>query len=81
MLDNITHDSVQIARLEERLLNLERDISAQDKRLAQMANQLDAVLEALSEAKGGWKTLMWLGGAGSAFGAATYWILSHVRVN
>lgn len=43
-----------------------------------MTNEkLDLVLAKLSEAKGGWRTLMALGGAGATLGAGLTWLLTH----
>lgn len=62
---------VKIARLEVQVKNLEANV-------ALMNDKLDDILERLSEAKGGWKTLMWLGGAAASAGGAITWVLNHV---
>ncbi len=80
MAEEITKDSLQIARLEERISTIDRDMRAQTEKLESMQKQLTQVLEALSEAKGGWRTLMWLGGAAATFGALVSWVLTHVRM-
>jgi len=80
MADDITKDSLQIARLEERIATIDRDMRAQTDKIESMQQQLTQVLEALSEAKGGWRTLMWLGGAAATFGAMVSWMLSHVKL-
>jgi hypothetical protein len=36
------------------------------------------VLLTLSEARGGWKTLMFVGGAASSLGAAIAWVIQHL---
>lgn len=79
MSDEYTKDSLQIARLEERIATIDRDMRMQTERLELMQAQLAQVLSALSEAKGGWRTLMWLGGAAAAMGALISWVLTHVR--
>lgn len=80
MADQYTKDSLQIARLEERISTIDRDMRAQTEKLEAMQQQLTQVLEALSEAKGGWRTLMWLGGAAATFGAMVSWMLTHVKL-
>jgi len=79
MSDEYTKDSLQIARLEERIATIDRDMRLQTERLELMQAQLAQVLNALSEAKGGWRTLMWLGGASAAMGGLISWVLTHVR--
>jgi hypothetical protein len=72
-MDEITKDSVAIARLEERMRRMEDDMT-------EMSGKLDTVLTALSEAKGGWRTLMLLGGAGAAAGGLVTWIATHITL-
>ena len=80
MTDDITKDSLQIARLEERMATMDRDMRAQSIKLDEMRQQLEQVLAALSEAKGGWRTLMLLGGAAASAGGLISWALSHVQI-
>lgn len=56
-------------RLDERSKAHERDIDEVRADIARMNAKLDEIIRTLSEAKGGWKTLMWIGGAGGAIGA------------
>lgn len=46
---------------------------------AQTNEKLDKVLAQLAEARGGWRTLMLVGGAASTMGGAVTWALSHWR--
>lgn len=75
-----TQDSVQIARLEERMATMDRDMRAQSIKLDEMRQQLEQVLAALSEAKGGWRTLMLLGGAAASAGGLISWVLTHIQI-
>lgn len=79
MTDDITRDSLQIARLEERMATMDRDMQAQTVRIEAMQVQLSQVLAALSEAKGGWRTLMLLGGAAASAGGVIGWAASHLQ--
>lgn len=69
-----------IDRLDERSKAQERDIGALQQQLARVEHKLDEVITTLSEAKGGWRTLMLIGGAGGVIGAllskAAPWIAS-----
>ncbi len=78
MADEYTRDSLQIARLEERVQTIVRDMEAQNVKLEAMSAQLDRVLSTLSEARGGWKTLMWIGGASASAGGLVSWALNHL---
>lgn len=79
MTEDITRDSLHIARLEERMATMDRDMRAQTARIEAMQEQLAQVLTALSEAKGGWRTLMWLGGAAATAGGLVVWALTHLQ--
>ena len=76
----ITQDSLQIARLEERMQTMTRDMEAQTAQLLAMQEQLKKVLETLAEARGGWRTLVWLGGACAAAGGLVSWALNHITL-
>lgn len=41
--------------------------------------KLDKVLAQLAEARGGWKTLMLVGGAAGSIGGGLAWLFSHWR--
>jgi hypothetical protein len=73
MTDPITPDSLQIARLEAQFAFMRETLMKMDERLEVMERQL-------AEAKGGWRTLMWLGGAAAGLGSVVTWALSHVRL-
>lgn len=77
---SVTEDSVQIARLEERMRSMDADLKAQTEALTALQEQMSQVLEKLNEAKGGWRLLMWLGGAAATLGAALSWAASHITV-
>lgn len=45
----------------------------------QQNEKLDKVLAQLAEARGGWRTLMLIGGAAGSIGSGLTWVLSHMR--
>lgn len=69
------HDA-QIDALQKQIAMLHDDM----KRLNETISEIQATL---SEARGGWRTLMWIGGAGAAAGAAATklltWLLTVPR--
>jgi hypothetical protein len=46
---------------------------------AQLNDKLDRVLAQLAEARGGWRTLMLVGGAAGTLGSFASWLISHWR--
>ena len=76
----------QIASLEERMIDprefgrLEQEVQQLSKQMEGMQMTLTSINNTLSEAKGGWRTLMMLGGAGAACGSFVTWALSHVKL-
>jgi hypothetical protein len=73
MDDQPTRDSIQIARLEAQFAFMRETLLKMDERLEAMEQQL-------AEARGGWRTLMWLGGAAAGLGSVVTWAMSHVRL-
>lgn len=42
-----------------------------------LASKLDNVLTVMSEARGGWRTLLAIGGAAGTLGAGIAWVIEH----
>lgn len=59
----------EFGRLQAEVQAQRRDLDRMATSLEQMATALEAVQHQLSEAKGGWKTLLMVGGAAATFGA------------
>lgn len=74
----LTEARINIARLETEVTHLTASVAELKVGQADMTEKLDAVLTQLSEAKGGWKTLMLVGGAASSMGAGLTWLLNHL---
>jgi hypothetical protein len=68
---------ISIARLEVEVAHLRKGLAAVEESNQQLTEKLDQVLLTLSEARGGWKTLMVVGGAASAVGGLVTWIVQH----
>lgn len=70
------------ARLDIRTLQVQVETLTQgfdDLRASnqQLQAKVDQVLLALSEARGGWRTLMLVGGAASSLGAGVVWLIQR----
>ncbi len=64
--------------LEGEVKALHAMLREQNKTLAALSQQLDEVTKTLAEARGGWKTLLWLGGAAAAASATVTWAVQHL---
>lgn len=63
--------------LEGAVAALKGEVAELKNQQARMDEKLDMVLDKLSEAKGGWKLLMALGGAAATLGGVITWFASH----
>lgn len=72
-------DPVEFGEIKGKVDALALRLTQFEARQAQMDQKLDIVLDKLAEAKGGWKTLMLLGGAASTLGAALSWVVAHAK--
>lgn len=77
---SITRDSLQIARLEEQFSAMRHTIEDMAEAQRDMREALESMKTQLDEARGGWRTLLWLGGASATLGASVSWVLAHVRL-
>lgn len=46
-----------------------------------LANSIRELQDVMTEAKGGWRTVLMLGGIASAIGGAISWFISHIKIN
>ncbi len=70
-------DPREFGRLEGAVEAVKSDLDAVKAKQALMDAKLDQVLEKLSQAKGGWKLLMAMGGAAATLGAVITWFATH----
>lgn len=80
MANEVTRDSIQIARLEEQFSAMRHTLEEMSEVQRETQRQLADMRAQLEQAKGGWRTLMLLGGAASALGAFLSWMVAHVRL-
>lgn len=59
---------------------LETKVEQLVKDMEEMKANVQAMRDLMEQSKGGWKTLVFLGGLASACGAAITWVLTHVKV-
>lgn len=73
----LTEARLNIARLQVQVDHLTQGVEELQASNRQLTDKLDQVLLALSEARGGWRTLMLVGGAASTVGGLIAWFVSH----
>jgi hypothetical protein len=71
-------DARAFGQLEGEVKALHAMLTEQNKTLAALTVQLDIVNKTLAEAKGGWKTLVWLGGSAGVMGGFVTWIATNL---
>lgn len=70
-------DPVEFGEIKGAVAALQAQVTDIKVRLAQSDAKLDLVLDKLSEAKGGWRAMMFVGGAFTSLGAGATWIVDH----
>ena len=80
MVDN-DEASVQrdLGRMETEIVALSQRLSSLTTTLDKNTQKLDTINRTLSEARGGWRVLMWVGGASAAGGALVSNLLTYLK--
>lgn len=76
-LESTMIDPVQFGEMKGHLTALKTELDGVKTKQAQMDLKIDMVLDKLSEAKGGWRLLMLLGGAGATMVGVVTWFATH----
>jgi hypothetical protein len=72
------YDPQQFGRLQAQVETLIESNRINTATLETMSEAVHAMQLQMAEAKGGWRTLVFLGGAAASLGGAISWALSHV---
>lgn len=72
-------NAIQLAAMSVEVAHLK--VAVADLRASQVEldRKLDQVLAQLAEARGGWRTLMLIGGAAGSLGSGLTWLISHLK--
>ena len=70
---------IALAQLQVEVAYMKAAISRLDDSNSELQQKLDKVLAQLAEARGGWRTLMLIGGAAGSLGSCITWLVSQVR--
>ena len=76
--NSIMIDPAEFGEIKGAVDALKLQVAEIKQRQANIDQKLDLVLDKLSEAKGGWRVMMWVGGAFASVGAAGSWIIDHL---
>ena len=75
MEDKVNEMQIAQAVLSEKLARMQTDIEAVTVAITQLTVTLSSINITLSEAKGGWRMLMVVGGAGAALGSGVVYLI------
>ena len=67
-------DPRDYGQLEEQVKRLIKDVDS-------LTENVQAMRDLMEQSKGGWRTLVWLGGVAGSAGAAISWAMNNVKVN
>lgn len=76
--NSIMIDPVEFGEIKGAVDALKLQVAEVKQRQSNMDQKLDLVLDKLSEAKGGWRVMMMVGGAFTTVGAAASWVIDHL---
>lgn len=74
-----TANAIQLAALTVEVSYLKAGLARLDVVNAAQSETLNRISSQLAEARGGWKTLMLIGGAAGTLGSAATWVVSHLK--
>lgn len=74
----LTEAHINIAVLQTKVEAQGREIGELKALIERMSNKLDTVANTLTEARGGWKLMMLLGGGAATFGSVITWVATHL---
>ncbi len=69
----------EVKALAQTLEAQNKTLEAQNATLAQVTKELGEIKTTLSEARGGWRTLVWIAGASATAAAGVSWAAQHIR--
>jgi len=72
-------NTIALAQLQVEVAYMKAAITRLDDSNSELQQKLDKVLAQLAEARGGWRTLMLIGGAAGSIGSAVTWLVSRLQ--
>ncbi|MDY0974986.1 hypothetical protein SOM61_08430 [Massilia sp. CFBP9012] len=73
------NNAIALAQLQVEVAYMKSAIARLDASNHELDQKLDRVLNQLAQARGGWRTLMLIGGAAGSIGSGITWLVSHLK--
>lgn len=73
------NNAIALAQLQVEVAYMKAAIARLDASTHELDQKLDRVLNQLAQARGGWRTLMLIGGAAGSIGSGITWLVSHLK--
>lgn len=73
------NNAIALAQLQVEVAYMKAAIARLDASTHELDQKLDMVLTQLAQARGGWRTLMLIGGAAGSIGSGITWLVSHLK--
>jgi prefoldin subunit 5 len=74
----MNYDPVEFGRLQAQVEQLLASNKLLTESVTTMSQAIQSMQLQMAEARGGWRTLVFLGGAAASLGGAISWMLTHV---
>lgn len=68
-------------QLEGAVKGLDSKVGDLEAKVERMTLKVDNLIEIVTEAKGGWRTVVWLGSIAAAIGSGVTWIVAHLNIS
>lgn len=78
MIKDLAVHDVEIKHLQDDMDKMVKEMDKMVKEMDEIKKSLALIQATLSEAKGGWKTLLMVGGAAVTMGGVISWLLQHI---
>lgn len=72
-------NAIALAQLQVEVAYMKAAIERLDASNQELDQKLNRVLNQLAQARGGWRTLMLIGGAAGSIGSAVTWLVSRLQ--
>lgn len=73
------NNAIALAQLQVEVAYMKAAIARLDASSQELDQKLDMVLNQLAQARGGWRTLMLIGGAAGSIGSGVTWLVSQLK--
>lgn len=72
-------DPRDYGKLEAQVERIIKDVDNLSDEIKQLKESIQAIRDLMEQSKGGWKTLIYLGGLASTVGGLIAWLAAHIK--